>query len=183
MILFVNACVRKKSRTRELADCFLAKRTEPVEEVVLHTVDFPTVDEEFLKRRDLLIAGEKWEDPMFSLARQFAKAEEIVVAAPFWDLSFPATLKRYFEQISVVGITFFYSPEGVPVGLCRAKRMTYITTAGGGFVPEEYGAGYVKALAQGFYGIPEFRVIKAVGLDVEGADVRALIEEAKETIE
>ena len=183
MILFINACVRKESRTRELADCLLARRTEPVEELILHTMDFPTVDEEFLKKRDLLIAGEKWDDPMFAPARQFAKAEEIVIAAPFWDLSFPATLKQYLEIINVVGITFSYSPEGVPVGLCRAKRMTYVTTAGGGFVPEEFGAGYVKALAQGFYGIPEFRVVRATGLDLEGADVRALIEAAKKEIE
>ncbi|SES89353.1 FMN-dependent NADH-azoreductase [[Clostridium] aminophilum] len=182
MILFINACVRKGSRTKELAECLLAERNEPVEEVVLHNETFPSADEDFLNRRDRLIAEGKWEDPMFTRARQFAKADEIVIAAPFWDLSFPATLKQYFEQINVVGITFSYSPEGVPVGLCRAKKLTYVTTAGGGFVPEVYGAGYVKALAQSFYGIPEFKVIKVTGLDVEGADVKALMEEAKGAI-
>ena len=121
--------------------------------------------------------------PVFDLARQFAEADEIVIAAPFWDLSFPAALKQYFEQINVPGVTFFYTPQGIPKGLCRAKRLTYITTAGGDFLPEEYGAGYVKALAQNFYGIAEFRLIKAAGLDIDGADVDAIMNSAMETIE
>ena len=107
---------------------------------------------------------------MFTLARQFAAADEIVIAAPYWDLSFPAVLKQYIEQINVVGITFRYTPEGIPEGLCRASRLTYVMTAGGEFVPEEYGFGYMKALAESFYGIPEVQLIKAVGLDIAGAE-------------
>ena len=103
----------------------------------------------------------------------------VVIAAPFRDLSFPAVLKQYLEQINVRGITFFYTPEGLPAGLCRAKRLTYVTTAGGDFFPEEFGAGYVKALAQNFYGIPEFRLLKATGLDIIGADVEAIMASAK----
>ena len=60
---------------------------------------------------------------MFELARQFAAADQIVIAAPYWDLSFPAALKQYFEQINVLGITFAYTPEGVPKGLCRARKL------------------------------------------------------------
>ena len=59
---------------------------------------------------------------MFDLARQFARAEIIVMAAPYWDLSFQAALKQYLEQVNVVGITFRYSEEGQPVPLCRARR-------------------------------------------------------------
>ena len=91
---------------------------------------------------------------------------EIVVAAPYWDLSFPAALKQYFEQINVLGITFKYSAEGTPIPLCKAKELIYVTTAGGAFVPEEFGFGYVKALAQGFYGIPDVRQVREVGLDI-----------------
>ena len=183
MILFINACVRKESRTKELADYVLSKRKEPYEEVSLNAIDFPLVDEDFLKRRDRLIAHRAFGDPVFDLARQFAEADEIVIAAPFWDLSFPAALKQYLEQINVCGITFFYTPEGIPTGLCRAKRLSYITTVGGDFFPEEYGAGYLKALAQNFYGIPEFRLIKATGLDLIGANIEAILDSAKESIE
>ena len=55
---------------------------------------------------------------------------------------FPALLKQYLEQISVVGITFKYSENGVPVGLCRADRLFYVTTAGGNEVPDIFGFGY-----------------------------------------
>ena len=182
MILFINACVRKESRTKELADTLLKNQKEPVEEVFLNSIHFPLVDEAFLNRRDDLIDRRDFSDPVFDLAKQFAEADEIVIAAPFWDLSFPAVLKQYFEQINVRGITFFYTPEGVPVGLCRAKRLTYITTVGGDFFPEEFGYGYVRALAQNFYGIPEFRLIKATGLDIVGADVSALMNSAKKSI-
>ena len=101
-----------------------------------------------------------------------------MIAAPYWDLSFPASLKQYFEQINVPGITFAYTPEGTPRPLCRAKRLFYVTTAGGAFVPTEFGFGYVKALAQSFYGISDLRLIQATGLDVEGVDVEQLLRKA-----
>ncbi len=183
MILFINACVREASRTKELADCLLSKQNCPYEEVRLDTMEFPIVNECFLKKREKLIHDRDYGNPMFDLARQFAAADEIVIAAPFWDLSFPAALKQYFEQINVVGITFVYTPEGIPAGLCRAKRLTYITTAGGDFFPEEYGSGYVKSLAKIFYGIPEFKLIKATGLDMDGANIGSIMNSAKADIE
>ncbi len=44
-----------------------------------------------------------------------------------------------FEHINVVGMTFDYSADGVPIGLCKAKKLYYITTSGGDFAPDEYG--------------------------------------------
>lgn len=178
MILFINACVRRHSRTKRLADRLLAKLDRPYEEVRLHTIRFPVVDEGFLEKRDRLIREGSFNDPSFDLARQFAEAEDIVIAAPLWDHSFPASLKQYFEQITVTGITFRYTDDGMPEGLCKAGSLTYITTAGGHFLPEVYGFGYVEALAKGFYGIRNVRLIKAAGLDIEGADVEAIMHEA-----
>lgn len=175
MLLFINACVRKNSRTKRLADAFLANKSGPVTEIRLEDTDFPVTDEAFLKKRDDLIRKGKFGDPAFDLARRFAAADEIVIAAPFWDLSFPAALKQYFEQINVLGITFCYTSEGFPKGLCKAKKLTYITTAGGDFFPEEYGFGYVKALAENFYGIKTVELIKATGLDIYGNDPEAII--------
>ena len=183
MILFINACVRKDSRTKKLADAVLTGWSGPIVELRLDTIDFPIVDEDFLIRRDQKVLAGDYSSPMFDLARQFAEAEEIVIAAPYWDLSFPAMLKQYFEQINVTGITFRYTPEGFPEGLCRAKKLIYVTTAGGNFVPDEYGFGYVKALAQNFYGIDEVDLIKAVGLDIDGADADAIVSSAAGSIQ
>lgn len=181
-ILYVNACVRKESRTKKLAEKLLQAMGKPYEELRLEDISFPVVNEAFLDQRDGLIARGEFHDPLFALARQFARAEIIVMAAPFWDLSFPAMLKQYLEQINVLGITFRYSPEGVPLGLCRAKQLFYVTTAGGNYVPEAFGFGYVKALAENYYGIPEVRQIQAAGLDIDGADVPAILRAAEASL-
>ena len=182
-ILFINACVRNESRTRRLAEHLLTKLDQPYEEVCLEEIAFPVVDEEFLNLRDRLASGLEFQDPLFDPARQFAEAEIIVIAAPFWDLSFPAALKQFFEQINVVGITFRYTEDGRPVGLCAAKQLFYVTTAGGYYVPEEFGFGYIKSLAQNYYGIRDVRKIEAVGLDIDGADVDAIMKAAAEGIQ
>ena len=176
-ILYINACVRKTSRTQILAQCLLEKLGGSYEEVRLETISFPKTDERYLEKRDLLIREGKYEDDLFALARQFAAAETIVIATPYWDLSFPASLKQYIEHINVLGITFEYTDDGYPVGLCKAKKLWYVTTAGGSMVPEAFGFGYIKALAENFYGISDVELIQASGLDIVGADVSAIMDQ------
>lgn len=182
MLLYINACVRAQSRTKRLADRLIEKLGGGAERLDLASLSFPVADEAFLDRRDRLIAAGAFDDPLFDLARQFAAADRIVIAAPYWDLSFPAALKQYVEQINVLGITFAYTPEGVPKGLCRAKKLYYVMTAGGTFVPEEYGFGYVRTLARSFYGIEDVELIQAVGLDLVGADPEGILRECLERI-
>lgn len=182
MVLFINACVRRQSRTLRLAKCLLEKLGSEAEELRLDQVAFPVADEAFLEKRDHLIAAGDFNDPLFAMARQFAAADIIVIAAPYWDLSFPAALKQYIEQINVLGITFAYTAEGIPQGLCKARKLCYVTTAGGSFVPEEFGFGYVRTLAQNFYGIPEVELIQAAGLDIDGADDEGILRDAIERI-
>ncbi len=177
MILFVDACVRKESRTRKLAEALLAKMDDEVCHVVLEDIEWSVTDEAYLSKRDELIAKGAFDDEMFALARQFAEADRVVIAAPYWDLSFPAALKQYIEAINVVGITFEYTSEGFPGGLCRADKLYYVMTAGGNYVPEEFGYGYIKALAENFYGIKEVSMIKATGLDIYGADAEEILKE------
>ena len=177
-ILFVNASVRKSSRTELLARHLLEKLDGEIRELRLSEISFPAVDEAFLSKRDDLRHAQKYDDTMFDLANEFAQADEIVISAPYWDLSFPATLKQYLEQINVVGITFLYDKRGIPQGLCKAEHIYYVTTAGGSISNEEFGYGYVKALAEDFYGIRENALIKAEGLDIVGTDVSAIMNDA-----
>lgn len=116
-------------------------------------------------------------DPMFRLARQFRAAEEIVIAAPYWDMSFPAVLKAYLENVYVTGLVSEYGADGTPHGLCRARKLWYVTTAGGPYVPD-FSYDYVRALASGCFGIPETELIKAELLDVEGCDAEQLVKDA-----
>jgi FMN-dependent NADH-azoreductase len=175
MILFINACVRKQSRTKRLADHLLSCLGEDFEELRLDSLDFPKTDEAFLEKREKLIAEKQFDHEIFDLARQFARADKIVIAAPLWDLSFPAALKQYFEQINVVGIQFRYTEKGVPQKLCRAESLYYVTTSGGPYIPTECGFGYVKALSAAFYGIEDVEYFEAKGLDILGADTEQIL--------
>ena len=163
-ILFVNACVRKNSRTLVLAKHILSNMSGEVIEVNLNQENIVPLNRELLEKRERLISGQNKNDPMFYYARQFAEADEIVIAAPFWDLSFPGILKAYMEQITVSGITFEYI-TGRPCGLCKAKSLTYVTTSGGQIFAD-FGYEYIKALAKNFYGISETKAYRAMNLDV-----------------
>ena len=56
MILFVNACVRKNSRTKRLAECLLSRIPGEIRELRLSEIAFPVTDEAFLEKRDRLTA-------------------------------------------------------------------------------------------------------------------------------
>lgn len=181
-VLFVNACVRSESRTYRLAEKVLQKLGGEVTEVNLEQENIAPLTSHTLEKRSKLVAEKKYDDDFFRYARQFAEADMIVVAAPFWDFSFPALLKCYIEAISVVGLTFRYTKKG-PVGMCRAKKLIYVTTAGG-FIPEENcGYGYFRSLAQKLYGIADTQFFKAEGLDIVGADVEAAMQKALNEVE
>lgn len=180
-ILFVNACVRENSRTLDIAKIVLEKLNNAYTEVNLQKTDLKPLNRESLDIREKLILQDDFSDTMFSLAKDFAVADEIVIAAPYWDLAFPALLKIYLEQITVSGITFRYK-KGVPQGLCRAKRLIYVTTAGG-IIYDNFGFEYVKALAQKIYGIGEVLFFKAENLDIDGNDVNDILRRAKSDAE
>lgn len=161
----------------------LKKLNKSFEEILLSEIEFPHVDEEFLTTRDKLLLKGNTDNPMFNLSRRFAEAEIIVIAAPYWDLSFPASLKQYFEQINVVGITFKYTDDGLPVGLCKARKLIVVTTSGGTNMPQEYGFGYIKALARSFYGISDVKLVAAEGFDIDGADTEDILRTVKEDVD
>lgn len=183
MILFVNACVRKESRTRRLAERLLKGREEEVREVRPTELNLPRANERFLRRRDALLAKGEVTDPLFTLAREFAAAEEIIIAAPYWDLSFPSALKAYLEQVTVSGVTFSYGEDGLPVSHCRAKRLVYVMTSGGPIIPPNHGYSYVRDLCGTFFGIRETKLFSAEMLDVYGADVEAILKRTEKQID
>ena len=187
-LLFINACVRgPRSRTLQLVRRFLEMWQQKHPEAVITERDlcrdrllpqYPEV----LEERDTLWSAGKLDDPIFAPAIQFAAAGRIVIAAPFWDLSFPAILKIYLERISVTNITFGYDDLGRSVGLCRAEKLLFITTRGGDFsIPEiswmEMGARQLEALCV-MYGIPSFQCLTAQGLDDIRNDKTAIMAQA-----
>ena len=177
-ILFINSCVRDDSRTAELAHHLSDCLNGEICEVDLYAENLSPLDGKGLAKR----ASHDYSGDEFKYAKQFKDADVIVIAAPFWDLSFPSVLKIYFENITVAGITFEYSEQGRPVGKCNAKKLYSVTTSGGYVGKNNFGFDYVKALGENFFGIEEVRFFSAEGLDIFSADIKKIMDDAKAKI-
>ena len=182
-ILFINACPRDGSRTLELARHLLSKMEGSVEELTIFEENLLPLNGKTLSLRDKMTANQNFDHPIFKYAKQFATADTIVLAAPFWDLSFPSAVKIWLEYVMAKEITFRYTEEGFPFGLCKAKKLFYISTAGGPVLPAHMGFSYVDGLAKSYFGIPETVLFSAENLDVVGADTAAILSKAKEEID
>ncbi len=188
-LLFVNACIRgEKSRTFELCQDYLKKFGDAkegqdweIEEINLNEMEIKPLDNEELTKRDELLKVGNTDDPMFDLAKQLIQADHILIGAPYWDFSFPAKLKIYLERCSVTGVTFVYSPEGIPEGKCRANEVIYLTTAGSPIGEYNLGYDYVKGLCS-LFGIDKKYFASAEGIDIIGNDVKKIMDEAKAQI-
>ena len=178
-LLFLNACIdRERSRTLRIARAavsILEDRGYETEEIILEDEYVLPMTTEILGKRNTLLKEGRYDNPLFSNARTFRDADRIIIAAPFWDFGFPSVLKTYLESVSCPGITYRYTPEGELVGLCRAERITYITTRGG-FVSDEKDLGFATIEELGnYFGIPEVDCISANAMDIPTTDVDATI--------
>ena len=174
-ILFVNACPRPQSRSRKVAEHFVSLLDGEVTFLDLPSECMQTLTYDRLCTRDEALKNEDWDHPILKYSRQFADADRIVIAASYWDLSFPAILKIYVEAINCVGVSFAYNENDQAYGLCKAKDLIYITTAGGDMSKVDLGYGYIKTLCDEFYGIKETYCIKGERLDLVGEDPEKIV--------
>lgn len=180
-VLFIDACVREQSRTRALAEAVLNRLSGTVTTVRLSEQNLtPMTERELLERE---AKNRNLDDPLFSYAKRFSEADCLVVAAPFWDLSFPSALKLYLEKICIGGITFRYGKNGAIESLCRADRLFYVTTAGGYIRDKNFGFNYVKALSETFFGISKVFFFSAEGLDIHGNKPDEILQNAKQRVQ
>ena len=114
------------------------------------------------------------------MARRLAAADRIVIAAPFWDMSFPAALKVFFENMSLFNITFG-SNDRECHGMCRCEKVLYITTRGMNIHTGdalEQATPYIRAIGH-LWGLGELSVVAAENMDyVCGEEIERKIEEA-----
>lgn len=181
-ILFINACIRPESRTLCLTKHLLSKLCGKVEEVNLEAEGISPLTTKSLKYRQNLLSSGKFDDPMLRHARQFKEADTIVIAAPYYDLSFPSSLKVYLESVACVGLTFYYDENEVAQTHCKAKKLYYVST-GGGILKKQYGFEYIKALVQEFYRIPKVCGFFAEKLDLLGSDPDEIMAKAMKEID
>lgn len=188
-ILIIDSCVRREeSCTKQMLDKAvetLKSRHEDwtFETLTLMDMDLKYWNTESLKVRDRLLLNGQHDAPQFRLGNQFREADGIVIAAPFWDLSVPAMLKVYIENISADGITFSTSEEGL-TGICKFQWMLFLTTRGGIWEGSdmEMGSPYMEALSR-FFGHGKYYCVAADGMDIAELDTEAIMEKALEEVE
>ena len=186
-VLYIKANIKNEgeSRTFKVSDSFVEeyKKNNPEDEII--TLDLYKENIDFLRADDLgKLFGPKDEESknnsILKYAYQFADADKYIIAAPMWNLSFPAILKAYIDYVSVSGITFKYTAEG-PVGLLNNKNAVHIVSRGGGYdnSPYEMGDRYLRTIL-GFFGIKDIETIAIDNLDVMGVNVKEKVEEGIE---
>ena len=182
--LLIDCCIRKdRSRTAKLAEAFVKALPEEYEVTRLDPAaeGLRSFDLQSLDDRDALLAAGRTDHPRFRYAHQLAEADVVIVAAPFWDLSFPAIFKVYVEHVSVEGITFRSTAEGL-LGLCRGTDLILLTTRGGVYgdgEPPQQGTPYLRGIRK-FFGFDNFRCVAADGLDIVGFDGEGALRDACE---
>ena len=184
-VLFVDCCIRgENSRTKKIANFFLSHINKDYEVTHLSLMDenLSYLSGDFFEERETLIQQKQLDHPRFHHAREFAQYDKIIMAAPFWDLSFPALLKVYIENICLDGITFGCNETGC-FGMCKAEELVYITTRGGCYEDShlEMGLCHIKAMAE-FWGIEKFTPIVAEGLDLGMRLPEEIIKDAEEKL-
>ena len=186
-ILILDACIRREdSRTKLLMEraVSILKEKHPgweMERLSLQDLELSFLDQKSLRDRDQLLEEKAFNHPRFRYARQFQEADGIIVAAPFWDLSFPAVLKIYIENVSVDGLTFFCDAEGLH-GKCRAEWMLHLVTRGGIWKEDMcQDSRYLEAMC-GFFGIKKYHCISADGIDIVGLDREKIMKDAMDEV-
>lgn len=164
-LILIDACMRDgESRTRRILEPLMSElgKSYEIETVVLDGEDYQAVG-----RRVLAERGESHvPETIAEQARRLAAADRIVIAAPFWDMSFPAILKVFIENMSLFNITF--KDNGTYFeGLCRCEKVLYITTRGMNVKtgePMEGATPYIKAIGA-LWGLGEVITVAAENLD------------------
>lgn len=184
-VLFINACMRENSRTLALCRKYIEKHLSgdevSIKELVLSKENLTPLYPAELEERLSDIGKRNFDSQKYAYAKDFADADLILIASPYWDYTFPALFKIYMERVCVNGITFGYGNDGLLHKYCKAEKMVYITTSGGYIGKDSTLEHYVNNLCTMFC-IPNLEFHTAEGLDIYGNDVEAILRKAEENI-
>jgi FMN-dependent NADH-azoreductase len=190
----VNPKKDEDSASATLANEFLTmyqknNKDVTIEKLDLYNQEVPFLDVDVFSAwgkfasHDDLTEGEQGKvKRMDELTNQFLEADKIVIAAPFWNLSYPPMLKAYIDTICIAGKTFKYTETG-PVGLVTDKTVLLIESRGGiyskGPAAElENSQRYLRTIMN-FMGIENFISVIAEGLEIDENFRETAIQDAK----
>lgn len=168
-----------------------------VEEIDLYEDYIPLLRAEFFSKRNTLASGEAYEalssedrediDRINQLVDQFRSADIYVIAAPMWNMLFPAPLKQYIDCIVCNERTVKINENEVQ-GLLddKVRKMVFVQSCGGElpliFKPKlDHSATYLKDLFK-FMGISKFMELLVDGTGYTEYEKETAIAEACEDV-
>ncbi|MBJ6364335.1 FMN-dependent NADH-azoreductase [Paenibacillus sp. GCM10012307] len=159
------------SRSLTVGNAFVNayREANPEDEIVhldLYKANVPLLDADILSRWGQPPTGPAFEQlspesqaksaHLWGLLEQFIAADKVIVANPVWNFSIPAILKAYIDVISMPGVTFKPSNNGLRglgglEGTQGKKRVVHIQASGtvlshGEFQDVEFSHSYLKAV-------------------------------------
>lgn len=163
-LMVIDACMHEGSRTRKIMEPVVAELSKrySVEKIVLEADSYPVVGKKILNERSSGYVPPE----IVETAKRIASAERLVIAAPFWDMSYPSALKVFFENMSLFNITFANNGKEF-TGLCKCEKVLYITTRGMNIKTGEaleQATPYIRALSR-LWGLGELTVIAEENMD------------------
>ena len=168
-ILLINSSAREegsltRQMTRYIADQLFDKYSDS--KIIVRDVasGLPFLDEQwvaanFTPIKDRTAAQIKKLAFSDELIKELQNANYIVIGAPIYNFSIPATLKAWVDMVARAGVTFKYSDKG-PVGLLKNKK-AYIAIASGGVkigTEYDFSSRYLGHI-MGFMGITDVEMI------------------------
>lgn len=148
LYISVNSKPENLSSSKMVARKFINKFLErngdfKVEEVDLYKEHIPRLEYQYFKDRNCVISEEEAKKlpekdqkeirKIRDLCDQFISAQMYVIAAPMWNLSFPAPLKEYIDCIVQEEKTISFEKGKKPKGLLddKERAVVYIQSSGG----------------------------------------------------
>lgn len=126
--------------------------------------DLPFINEEILGA--LFVKGERTAEQKEALAlseelvAELQAADTLVISAPIYNFSVPASLKAYFDLVARAGLTFKYTENG-PEGLLKDKKAYIVISSGGTEIESDidFAGKYIKHFL-GFLGITNVEFVR-----------------------
>ncbi|EIP96590.1 acyl carrier protein phosphodiesterase [Opitutaceae bacterium TAV1] len=122
-----------------------------------------------------------------ALVDELLAASEIVITTPIYNLSLPAALKAWIDQIVRVGRTFSMGSDGYK-GHAKARRVTIIVASGSDFRPDGPNGSYnfIEPYLRGvlgFIGLTDVQFIYAHSLNDGNPQREASLTEAQAAVQ
>ena len=160
-IAVIDSTIRKESRTREIMNNVLNHFKDDIDFKIYNINEYeliPTNMSNFDQKGS--------EEFFFELSKEIASMDGMIIAAPFWDMTYPALLKVFLEKLSIPNVMFLDGTKEV-VGLSNNKFMLFLTTRGLNietYSKYDGASPSLKALCE-LWGIKHFACVGAHNMD------------------